>query len=109
MKDEDADKEIGDFLDRLPNLFTDFLFENLHVATQEMFEGDLLNGHFLFPRYGGDTVRYFDKFVELLVNNGIYLRSPIPNDPIDDLKDFQKILLIEYARFLLEKTKEKKE
>jgi hypothetical protein len=54
-------------------------------------------------------VREFGKFVKLLVNNGIYLRSPIADDPIDDLKDFQKILLVEYARFLLQKTKEKKE
>jgi len=109
MKDEDADKDIGMFLVEIPRLFTDFLFENLHIATPVMFQEDILNGHFTFPRYGGDTVREFGKFVELLVNNGIYLRSTIADDPIDDLKDFQKILLVEYARFLLQKTKEKKE
>ena len=90
---KEMEKSFDEFLDKAPELFGDFLFENLEIATHEMFDDLLKNGCF-----DNGNVRDIDGFIEELSR---WKRIVINVCEGDFIQDFEKKILVAYARFLL--------
>jgi len=83
-----------------------FSLENLHIATPVMFQEDILNGH--LRSHGMAEIREgVWQFVSCLSTMESTFEVLL-RDPIDDWRIFQKILLVEYARFYCRKRRKRR-
>jgi len=101
--DEDVvelDKSLNEYLDSIPQMFGNFLYKNLEIASHKQFNDELKTYGFFSSSW--DTVTNIDDFIVTLgKDKTISVSRQYVNNY--NIEDFGKKVLDSYAQFLLRK------